>query len=265
MVKALGAVADLTPGGGDQRVVAKIPVVARRGGKADLSLALADQGEAAVRLYGFSQTIPPDRIVLETAELIVRPSWHNFEQPTDVNQDEATTAQDALIAINDINLEGIRQLEALPDDLAQLADAVHFCLDVNRDGHLTPWDALLVVNRLNQLAGLNGSDAQPEGEVWLSYPEGQEVLAAFQSPADRAADLAQRLLTVGSEILQEVDPVQWWQSDPQAAAVRQIWKDLRKIRSDELSIDEAISAVEQWLPQLDEWDLEQTLSALSWP
>ena len=59
--------------------------------------------------------------------------------------------------INDINLNGIRELPA-----ERLEGAVAPLLDVNRDNRITPLDILIIINYLNELA-----DAEGEGEAPL--------------------------------------------------------------------------------------------------
>jgi Ca2+-binding EF-hand superfamily protein len=61
---------------------------------------------------------------------------HNDNDSTDVNRDAATTAIDALLVINALNL-------------GTPMDQLHDLCDTNNDAAISPVDALLVINRLN--------------------------------------------------------------------------------------------------------------------
>jgi len=68
-------------------------------------------------------------------------SWHNYEEPLDVNDDTFISPIDALFVLNELNSVG-------PHELDPTATATHY-LDSNDDGFVSPIDALLVINYLN--------------------------------------------------------------------------------------------------------------------
>ncbi len=69
---------------------------------------------------------------------------HNNVFPVDVNHDYELTPLDALLVINDLNLNGSRQL---PSDFDPSFGGA--LLDVSNDGGISPLDALMVLNSLN--------------------------------------------------------------------------------------------------------------------
>ncbi|MCB9875897.1 MAG: tandem-95 repeat protein, partial [Planctomycetaceae bacterium] len=79
-------------------------------------------------------------------------TWHNSQNPFDVNNDGNVSAVDVLQIINDLNANGSRVLPVL-------SGAPPF-LDVNNDGSVTPIDALQVINRIN-----SGSSGEGEGST----------------------------------------------------------------------------------------------------
>ncbi len=124
--------------------------------------------------------------------------WQNPSQPLDANDDGSVSAIDALVIINDINVNGIREL---PANNSQTAD-VQF-VDVNGDGSVSPIDVLQVVNFLNNSVGMgegarspvrpigpNPPNADPLPVVALSGTEVAEgsgiahVTATLSSPSD---------------------------------------------------------------------------------
>jgi Dockerin type I domain/Bacterial pre-peptidase C-terminal domain len=108
-------------------------------------------------------------VILESDKL-----WHNFVQPTDVNNDQSVTALDALIIIDHLNRNR-------PGSVPTTGTPPPY-LDVNGDNQVTPIDILLVISKLN-LRG-NGSG---EGE---SNMPGQTRTSTASAPAiaDTAAD-----------------------------------------------------------------------------
>jgi VCBS repeat-containing protein len=133
-----------------------------------------------------------------TITVISAHPFHNSLAPMDVNDDGTVNAQDALMIINDINLNGIRELPA-----ERLEGLVVPLLDVNRDNRITPLDILIIINYLNELAAAEG-----EGEA--------PALATGQAPARRqsilATESASQLPTVPLPAEQLLDPsVSHWQ------------------------------------------------------
>ena len=63
----------------------------------------------------------------------------------DVNQDNAVSARDALLVINELNLVGTRSLTDMPSN--QKPD---YYLDTTGDNFLSARDALLVINHLGK-------------------------------------------------------------------------------------------------------------------
>ena len=107
--------------------------------------------------------------------------FHNSLAPMDVNDDGTVNAQDALTIINDINLNGIRELPA-----ERLEGAVAPLLDVNRDNRITPLDILIIINYLNELANAEGEGEAPlieRGETMVSHQQSTKTGDARQGPA----------------------------------------------------------------------------------
>ncbi|MEE2686037.1 MAG: Ig-like domain-containing protein [Planctomycetota bacterium] len=106
--------------------------------------------------------------------------FHNSLAPMDVNDDGTVNAQDALTIINDINLNGIRELPA-----ERLEGAVAPLLDVNRDNRITPLDILIIINYLNELADAEGEGEAPlieHVETMVSHQQSTKTGDARQSP-----------------------------------------------------------------------------------
>lgn len=86
-----------------------------------------------------------------------RPFWQNPDDPTDVNDDQRTTAVDALQCINELMLGRVSGSNLnLPLPMPPLMPTPY--LDVNGDGLITAIDALRVINRLIE------QSSTPEGE-----------------------------------------------------------------------------------------------------
>lgn len=71
--------------------------------------------------------------------------WQNASLIRDVDASSLVTPLDALVLINDLNANGIRELPT------RLAKSKQPYLDVNGDNQLTPLDVLVVVNAINSL------------------------------------------------------------------------------------------------------------------
>lgn len=115
---------------------------------------------------------------------LAQPVWHNPRQPSDVNDDDATFPEDALLVINKLIEKGLHKIN--PDDLFA------FFYDVNNDGSITPLDALVVINKLIA----DGMSAQPAAATPLHLVDSaQHQLAiaaamAVWDQADRSDDLS---------------------------------------------------------------------------
>lgn len=88
-------------------------------------------------------------------------SWHNENNPYDVNQDSEVSPIDALQVINELNLPSA--IDATSGRLLASARPLS-SLDVNDDVSITPIDALLVINKLNSLT----SDQTPAASALAS-------------------------------------------------------------------------------------------------
>ncbi|MFV2066137.1 MAG: Ig-like domain-containing protein [Pirellulales bacterium] len=75
--------------------------------------------------------------------------WHNRPFPQDTNNDGSVSPVDALIIINELNINGARALPIPP--VEPFVPPPFY--DVNDDGFLTPVDAVIVINFLNEEAG----------------------------------------------------------------------------------------------------------------
>jgi len=149
LVNEVGAFSDLTPPGGDERLLASIPFVARRPGSVSFVLTPADRLGNEVLVYGSDDIVPPGRVAYVGTEIEVVPGWRNGDKPSDVNGDGQTTPADVLALINDLNRRGPRHLERIAH---ATAEAGHYYLDVSGDGRLSPLDALMIINDLNDPA-----------------------------------------------------------------------------------------------------------------
>ena len=81
---------------------------------------------------------------LERRELSAA-DWQNAMNRLDVNMSGSVEPLDALVVINDINLNGSRTLQSKPATYSG-----PLC-DVNGDGMTSPLDALIVINSLNRV------------------------------------------------------------------------------------------------------------------
>ena len=123
--------------------------------------------------YDLSEQINYDalkKIITDVAH--ERPFWQNPDDPTDVNDDNRTTATDALQCINELILGRVSGSELeLPLPMPPLTPTPY--LDVNGDGLITAVDALRVINRLieqssppqGESIGAEGESLQAEGEL----------------------------------------------------------------------------------------------------
>ncbi|MBT4694706.1 MAG: matrixin family metalloprotease [Planctomycetaceae bacterium] len=83
--------------------------------------------------------------VSETFDVLITPAfpWHNYDLPLDVNGDNAASPIDVLLIIQEINRNGSYEL---PTPRSELVPPFY---DVDRDGWITPSDALQIINYLN--------------------------------------------------------------------------------------------------------------------
>lgn len=110
------------------------------------------------------------------------PTWHNYAEPTDVNDSGETTTLDALIIINEIARGQYTDAEndyVLVDPSS--VDHPEIYYDVNNDGRGTALDALLVLNYLARQQNSYGESEQfpvveynadlimKEEKTWLLY------------------------------------------------------------------------------------------------
>jgi hypothetical protein len=108
------------------------------------------------------------------------PAWQNQAVPEDVNNDQAITALDALIIINQLNENQAGMLGPRPVDLERF-------VDVTGDGRLTSLDALRVINSLNDSAQV------PQAEPDWGSPASEPLSARFDQSLSGDADRKKRL------------------------------------------------------------------------
>ncbi|GAA5506413.1 dockerin type I domain-containing protein [Novipirellula caenicola] len=138
---------------------------------------------AATKLiYAFDDPAPAIQVtngasddVVVIASRVTSPR-HNANMPGDVNRDQIVTAQDALVIINDLNINRPRTLGA--------SETAGPSIDVNNDGDVTALDALLVINALSSNGNADGTDSggtDSDGESELGEGEAKtSELAAEQ-------------------------------------------------------------------------------------
>lgn len=119
---------------------------------------------------------------LERRELCAA-DWQNAVNRLDVNMSGLVEPLDALVVINDLNLNGSRPLELKP-----LTYSGPLC-DVNGDGMLSPLDALIVINSLNRVDVGSAAPAvrlpNQDGEmVDLTSFVGQRAVVLYFYPKD---------------------------------------------------------------------------------
>lgn len=120
--------------------VAFFTFVFRTPGTFTLDLLPSSNRNHPVRLFD-GERIPVERWDIEPYTFSILPGYQNVSQPLDTSSDQTISPIDALLVINEINLNGSRNLYDV--------HATHW-VDVNGDGWVTPMDALLVINWLNQ-------------------------------------------------------------------------------------------------------------------
>ncbi|MFN9507437.1 MAG: dockerin type I domain-containing protein [Planctomycetota bacterium] len=99
-----------------------------------------------------SQGVPSFLILDENLQPAkVNNTWHNYDAPMDVDDDEFVSPLDILIMIDQINLYGSRQIINVGE---------HYC-DADNDGVITPLDILDVIDWINLQ---KSSESKPNGE-----------------------------------------------------------------------------------------------------
>jgi hypothetical protein len=96
----------------------------------------------------------------DTQTTVTATPWNNSRDPFDVDNDTFVVPLDALLIINDLNLNGARDLPVPPDPLFTPPPF----LDVSGNNSVEPLDALLVINELN-LRGQGEGEADPPLEL----------------------------------------------------------------------------------------------------
>lgn len=90
----------------------------------------------------FTRRLSPAPLELLECRVPFAADFHNSFNPFDVSDDGLVTPLDALLAIQELNARG-------PRDLQADGPSEHGMVDVSNDGQLSPLDALMVLNHLN--------------------------------------------------------------------------------------------------------------------
>lgn len=107
----------------------------------------------------------------------------------DVDGDGLVTAMDALIVINELNANGVRQLDTSPNGEfgvnggGETNRPLNF-LDVNGDSSISAFDALLIINRLNSTGATEYELPNPLD--WFAEADAAEQAAAVEFAAGQA-------------------------------------------------------------------------------
>jgi hypothetical protein len=169
LVDEVGGLATGLASGGGEHLLASLRFVATAPGLAAFSADAADQFPTH-ETYLCDDPLPVDPSSMEFHDIVVQAvdSFHNPADPTDTNGDGRTSPLDALAVINCLNGYGSQSTQAL-QSLAMQKQAQGVSkgfwlldLDVNADQSISPIDALLVINRLNQASdGEAGASVSP--------------------------------------------------------------------------------------------------------
>lgn len=98
-------------------------------------------------------------------QIVLSLPWQNPLNPLDTNRDGRVSSLDALVIINELNAEVIRQLNnPRRYDQLSLPD-----FDTSGDGRISSLDALLVINRLNSQLQAEGESAEQRfnPQTWM--------------------------------------------------------------------------------------------------
>ena len=164
-----------------------------------------DAKDSTGNLYDLwpAATVPFAAIDFVGLSLPVVAGWHNAELPADVDGNQSVVPLDALILVNELNRGGSRPLlEPAGVEGESFRQSMYY--DVNNDGHLSPLDAIQVINFLNTPV------SEAEGEAKESLVPGV-ILAVEQVAAspDTAglASLSPSVITRSEAIVQGRDEV----------------------------------------------------------
>ncbi len=129
-------------------------------------------------------SIPSADIRYKSASLLVGVSPVPFQNPLnrmDVNADGEVSPFDALLAINDLNAHGSRDLSGGEGEAG-----VSKFIDVNGDNRSTPNDPIIIINWLNSKA--NGGSGEGAADLVL-LPEAESVEGEAADATDSAANV----------------------------------------------------------------------------
>jgi hypothetical protein len=158
--------------------------------------------------------------------------WTNPVNPFDVNQDQNTTANDALAIVNELARRRFSSASGVFVDPVTIIDLslVRF-YDVSRDGKVTALDALQVINRLARITIRSAASAEPEPSnttpiVWppsevrglpaggrvdvprdapVSLDRPAKLVGEFASPRVAASSAAAATSVLGNRSREDVD------------------------------------------------------------
>ncbi|MEM8911738.1 MAG: dockerin type I domain-containing protein [Planctomycetota bacterium] len=105
--------------------------------------------------------------------------YYNVDLPEDVNGDQEVSALDALRVINELNLNGARELTR--------SDSITSLVDVTNDGIVTALDALRVINYLNREGSASSEPTVTTGDRAVSGESTSQVVPVASDP-ERAID-----------------------------------------------------------------------------
>lgn len=174
-------------------------------------------------------------------------AWHNFIEPSDVNNSGSVTASDALVIINELGRRAYSvRPSGLLDDPTTADPFPDLYFDQNGDGNVTALDALRVINRLAQVSREGESIEGEQMSVLLPGP----TMTPSVQPNDRDDDL---LLTnaeltfaviTGPSVTTEAEPKSALAS-PQISTAR----------------TNAFATTESWSDRVDDWFATADLSS----
>ncbi len=157
-----------------------------------------------VLLYDLDQPVPLDRIEYAAYTLFVGAQTANLQtnprNALDVNDDFSVSPIDALLVINELNLDGSARA-------ARIGAASSTYLDVSADGQLSPLDALLIINALNRSS--TRTQQTPRAAIaaaWMRDAEAEPVAAMDDHAAAATAEaaVAAMVLTTSYEPMQSL-------------------------------------------------------------